>query len=126
MATDWTSAQAGGDFEDGADDINAAAVAAYRTSIEMGRPLSERKLAQMFAKTSRRWARKPHGRGQARIAANGQLPSHDFGIAFLKDAIGLRAAGTHRLRWNLRSLCQVGSVGQQSDSAYMLAQPDRR
>jgi len=32
-------------------------VAAYRTSIETGRPLSERKLAQMFGKTSRRWAR---------------------------------------------------------------------
>jgi hypothetical protein len=32
-------------------------VAAYRTSIETGRPLSERKLAQMFGKTSRCWAR---------------------------------------------------------------------
>jgi hypothetical protein len=58
MATDWTTpTHAGGAFEDSADDINAAAVAAYRTSIEMGRPLSERKLAQMFGKTSRRWAR---------------------------------------------------------------------
>lgn len=34
-----------------------AAVAAYRTSIDTGRPLSERKLAAMFGKTSRRWAR---------------------------------------------------------------------
>jgi Protein of unknown function (DUF2637) len=33
------------------------AVAAYRTSVEKGRPLSERKLAAMFGKTSRRWAR---------------------------------------------------------------------
>jgi Protein of unknown function (DUF2637) len=58
MAVDWTaSAQANGSREDGTDDINAAAVAAYRTSIETGRPLSERKLAQMFGKTSRRWAR---------------------------------------------------------------------
>jgi hypothetical protein len=32
-------------------------VAAYRTSIETGKSLSERKLAQMFGKTSRRWAR---------------------------------------------------------------------
>jgi len=39
------------------DDINVAAVAAYRTSIDTGRPLSERKLAAMFGKTSRRWAR---------------------------------------------------------------------
>jgi hypothetical protein len=39
------------------DDINAAAVAAYRTSARTGRPLSERKLAAMFGKTSRRWAR---------------------------------------------------------------------
>jgi Protein of unknown function (DUF2637) len=37
--------------------INAAAVAAYRASLQMGRPLSERKLAGQFGKTSRRWAR---------------------------------------------------------------------
>ena len=35
----------------------AAAVAAYRASLQTGRPLSERKLADMFGKTSRRWAR---------------------------------------------------------------------
>ena len=38
-------------------DVNTAAVAAYRASIDTGRPLSERKLAAMFGKTSRRWAR---------------------------------------------------------------------
>jgi hypothetical protein len=32
-------------------------MAPYRSSIETGRPLSEHKLAQMFGKTSRRWAR---------------------------------------------------------------------
>jgi hypothetical protein len=32
-------------------------VAAYRASLQVGRPLSERKLAGMFGKTSRRWAR---------------------------------------------------------------------
>src|ERR1017187_10454326 len=58
MAAEWTmAAGSAGAFEDGADDINAAAVAAYRTSIETGRPLSERKLAQMFGKSSRRWGR---------------------------------------------------------------------
>jgi Protein of unknown function (DUF2637) len=36
---------------------SAAAVAAYRASLRAGRPLSERKLAGMFGKTSRRWAR---------------------------------------------------------------------
>jgi hypothetical protein len=35
----------------------AAAVAAYRASLQTGRPLSERKLAGLFGKTSRRWAR---------------------------------------------------------------------
>ncbi len=40
-----------------ASGTNAAAVAAYRASLEAGRPLSERKLAGMFGKTSRRWAR---------------------------------------------------------------------
>ena len=38
-------------------DINAAAVAAYRASLQAGKPLSERKLAGQFGKTSRRWAR---------------------------------------------------------------------
>ncbi len=38
-------------------DINTAAVAAYRASVQAGRPLSERKLAGQFGKTSRRWAR---------------------------------------------------------------------
>jgi hypothetical protein len=34
-----------------------AAVAVYRASLDVGKPLSERKLAAMFGKTSRRWAR---------------------------------------------------------------------
>jgi len=42
--------------EDGEDEVNTAAVAAYRVSLESGTPLSERKLAAMFGKTSRRWA----------------------------------------------------------------------
>jgi hypothetical protein len=37
--------------------INDAAVAAYRLSVRAGNPLSERRLAQMFGRTSRRWAR---------------------------------------------------------------------
>jgi hypothetical protein len=45
-------------------DINAAAVAAYRASLQAGRPLSERKLAGQFGKTSRRWAR--HRMAEAR------------------------------------------------------------
>ncbi|HLM89365.1 MAG TPA: hypothetical protein VK284_10100 [Streptosporangiaceae bacterium] len=40
-----------------ADAANYAAVAAYRLSVQAGNPLSERKLAQMFGRTSRRWAR---------------------------------------------------------------------
>ncbi|MGE5292527.1 MAG: hypothetical protein ACM3ML_36125 [Micromonosporaceae bacterium] len=39
------------------DDTDAAAAAAYRASLDSGSPLSERKLAAMFGKTSRRWAR---------------------------------------------------------------------
>jgi hypothetical protein len=45
-----------------------AAVAAYRLSAQAGNPLSERKLAQMFGRTSRRWAR-------ARIADARRAPS---------------------------------------------------
>ena len=36
---------------------NDAAVAAYRLSVQAGNPLSERRLAQIFGHTSRRWAR---------------------------------------------------------------------
>jgi hypothetical protein len=38
-------------------DTETAAVAAYRVSVQDGQPLSERKLAARFGKTSRRWAR---------------------------------------------------------------------
>jgi hypothetical protein len=43
--------------EDGAKNINEAAAAAYRASIDSGRPQPERKLAAMFGKASRRWSR---------------------------------------------------------------------
>jgi hypothetical protein len=45
-----------GDGVPEADADNYAAVAAYRLSVKAGNPLSERKLAQMFGRTSRRWA----------------------------------------------------------------------
>ena len=48
--------------------VDGAAVAAYRLSAQAGNPLSERKLAQMFGRTSRRWAR-------ARIAEARRIPS---------------------------------------------------
>ena len=48
--------------------VNDAAVAAYRLSAQAGNPLSERQLAQMFGRTSRRWAR-------ARIAEARRVPS---------------------------------------------------
>jgi Protein of unknown function (DUF2637) len=56
-----------GDGATEADAGNSAAVAAYRLSVKAGNPLSERKLAQMFGRTSRRWAR-------ARIAEARQSP----------------------------------------------------
>jgi hypothetical protein len=46
-----------GDGVPGAGADNCTAVAAYRLSAQAGNPLSERKLAQMFGRTSRRWAR---------------------------------------------------------------------
>src|SRR5271170_7726515 len=48
--------------------VNDAAVAAYRLSVQAGNPLSERRLAHMFGRTSRRWA-------QARIADARQASS---------------------------------------------------
>jgi hypothetical protein len=53
--------------------IEAAAVRAYRASLNTGRPLSERKLAAMFGKTSRRWAR--HRMTGAREASGPEAPS---------------------------------------------------
>jgi len=47
--------------------VNDAAVAAYGLSVQAGNPLSERRLAQMFGHTSRRWAR-------ARMADARQAP----------------------------------------------------
>jgi hypothetical protein len=52
---------------DSVGEIDATAVAAYRASLDSRQPLSERKLAAMFGKTSRRWARH-------RMAEAGQLP----------------------------------------------------
>jgi hypothetical protein len=56
-----------GDAVPGAGAANDAAVAAYQLSVQAGNPLSERKLAQMFGRTSRRWAR-------ARITGARQSP----------------------------------------------------
>jgi hypothetical protein len=62
----------GGDSE---AEINATAVAAHRASLDNRQPLSERKLAAMFGKTSRRWAR--HRMAEARqtlISAVADVP----------------------------------------------------
>ena len=53
--------------EDGDVNINDAAVAAYRASVDVGRPLSERKLAALFGKTSRRWARHRMAEAMGRV-----------------------------------------------------------
>jgi hypothetical protein len=57
QAADWPAPEALVRPGQGDDDVNTAAVAAYRASLKSGKPLSERKLAAMFGKTSRRWAR---------------------------------------------------------------------
>jgi hypothetical protein len=56
--------------------VNSRAVAAYRLSVQAGNPLSERKLAQMFGRTSRRWARARiiESRGIPRPEAHRKLP----------------------------------------------------
>jgi Protein of unknown function (DUF2637) len=59
------------------DDANGEAVTAYRLSVQAGNPLSERKLARMFGRTSRRWA-------HARIAEARQLP----GPEDIDDSVG--------------------------------------
>lgn len=65
-----------------AQTANSQAVAAYRLSAQAGNPLSERKLARMFGRTSRRWARAriTEAREIPRPQANGEMPD-----AFLPD-----------------------------------------
>ena len=63
----WNTA-ADTERQEGAGDVNRAAVTAYKLSVQAGNPLSERKLAQRFGRTSRRWAR-------ARIAEARKVPS---------------------------------------------------
>ncbi|MDQ2873883.1 MAG: hypothetical protein M3Y33_03325 [Actinomycetota bacterium] len=46
-----------GDDHGSGKSVDAAAAAAYQASITGGKPLSERKPAAMFGKSSRRWAR---------------------------------------------------------------------
>ena len=71
-ATGWSDVdRADAVGEEGAKDINEAAAAAYRASINSGRPLSERKLAALFGKTSRRWAR--HRMADARDISEASL-----------------------------------------------------
>jgi hypothetical protein len=53
----WTAQPLVGSGEIGDAGIDGKAAAAYRASLNAGEPLSERKLAAMFGKTSRRWAR---------------------------------------------------------------------
>ena len=70
QAAGQSPAPASGQRDDEAREASAgndAAVAAYRLSVQAGNPLSERLLAQMFGRTSRRWAR-------ARIADARQAP----------------------------------------------------
>jgi hypothetical protein len=60
QAAGQSPAPASGQRDDEAREAGAvddAAVAAYRLSVQAGNPLSERRLAQMFGHTSRRWAR---------------------------------------------------------------------
>lgn len=74
-AIGWSPASRAETIGDDREDINVAAVAAYRTSIDTGRPLSERKLAAMFGKTSRRCARSRMA--EARQARLLDSPLHD-------------------------------------------------
>jgi Protein of unknown function (DUF2637) len=56
------------------DAANNEAVAAYRLSMQAGNPLSERKLAQMFGHTSRRWARARIAEARRGLGSTGTEP----------------------------------------------------
>ena len=69
---DWSAPEPPVRTGEGDGEVDTAAVAAYRASLESGMPLSERKLAAMFGKTSRRWARN-------RIAEARRIPASGHG-----------------------------------------------
>jgi hypothetical protein len=68
QAPGWPAAESFRPADRSKNEVNAAAVAAYRASLAGSRPLSERRLAAMYGKTSRRWARN-------RIAEARQVPA---------------------------------------------------
>jgi hypothetical protein len=80
-----------------ADAVNDQAVAAYRLSVQAGNPLSERKLASMFGRTSRRWARTriTQARRVPQAAADDSLPTPIASVAAMpRPSVHLARAGT--------------------------------
>jgi hypothetical protein len=84
-----------------ADAVNDQAVGAYRLSVEAGNPLSERKLASMFGRTSRRWARTriAQARRRQQAVADDSLPMPTASVAAMsRPSVHLAGAGTGTLR----------------------------
>ena len=84
-----------------ADAVNDQAVAAYRLSVQAGNPLSERKLASMFGRTSRRWARTriTQARRVPQAAADDSLPTPIASVAAMpRPSVHLARPGTGTLR----------------------------
>jgi hypothetical protein len=84
-----------------ADAVNDQAVAAYRLSVQAGNPLSERKLASMFERTSRRWARAriTEARRMPPAVADDSLATPIASVAAMPGpSIHLASAGTGTLR----------------------------
>ena len=73
---------------------NDAAVAAYRLSVQAGNPLSERRLAEMFGRTSRRWARRRRSRAGRRFPCT---LSWLYGVQGSVRRVG--ASGRRGVRW---------------------------
>jgi hypothetical protein len=85
----------------GADAVNDQAVAAYRLSVQAGNPLSERKLASMFGRTSRRWARTriTQARRMSQAVADDSLHTPIASVAAMPGpSVRLARTGTGTLR----------------------------
>ena len=98
----------------GADAVNDQAVAAYRLSVQAGNPLSERKLASMFGRTSRRWARTriTQARRAPQAAADDPLPTPTASAAAMpRPSARLARAGTDTLRRAEPSITTDSSLG---------------
>lgn len=99
-------------------DIDAVAVAVYRFSIKAGKPLSERKLAEMFGKTSRRWAR-----SRIADARTATVPERADDVDLAAAVISVPQDAPNGGRTALPATCRLDQTGPRGDGSAVNGHP---